>query len=180
MSDNIATARSLHEEYGRKQCWEEQQEPIVSFCCDDGATCGFPFFHLSVARLTDYLLSLQRPGTVIEIRGPLAGEFYKDFAKHRGLGLKQMASRFYRSRCSRRKSRRRPRFKGGKYCYTVLILQLFGKAETRHEPILARLTNGPLLIWGPREIPCSAGGTILLSGPYICTSAPGNSLRRRS
>ena len=29
MSDNIATARSLHEEYGRKQCWEEQQEPIA-------------------------------------------------------------------------------------------------------------------------------------------------------
>jgi len=88
MSDNIATARSLHEEYGRKQCWEEQQEPIVSFCCDDGATCGFPFFHLSVARLTDDLLSLQWPGAVIEIRGPLAGEFYKDFAKHRGTWIK--------------------------------------------------------------------------------------------
>ena len=88
MSDNISTARSLHEEYGWKQCWEEQQEPIVSFCCDDGATCGFPFFHLSVARLTDDLLSLQWPGAVIEIRGPLAGEFYKDFAKHRGTWIK--------------------------------------------------------------------------------------------
>src|SRR5271165_3414127 len=88
MSDNIATARSLHEEYGRKQCWEEQQEPIVSFCCDDGAICGFPFLHLSVARLTDDLLSLQWPGAVIEIRGPLAGEFYKDFAKHRGTWIK--------------------------------------------------------------------------------------------
>src|SRR5260370_35305982 len=66
---------------GRKQCWEEQQEPIVSFCCDDGATCGFPFFHLSIARLTDDLLSLQWPGAVIEIRGPLAGRFFKDFDK---------------------------------------------------------------------------------------------------
>src|SRR5260370_42695863 len=81
MSDNIATARSLHEEYGRKQCWEEQQEPIVSFCCDDGATSGFPVFHLSIARLTDDLLSLQWPGAVIEIRGPLAGEMYKDLTK---------------------------------------------------------------------------------------------------
>jgi hypothetical protein len=34
------------------------------------------------------LLSLQWPGAVIEIRGPLAGEFYKDFAKHRGTWIK--------------------------------------------------------------------------------------------
>src|SRR5438128_2714275 len=28
------------------------------------------------------------PGAVIEIRGPVAGEFYKDFAKHRGTWIK--------------------------------------------------------------------------------------------
>src|SRR5260370_4545340 len=83
MSDNIATARSLHEEYGRKQCWEEQQEPIVSFCCDDGATCGFPVFHFSVERLTDDLLSLQWPVAVIEVRGPLEGGVFIHLSQYR-------------------------------------------------------------------------------------------------
>jgi hypothetical protein len=89
MNDNRAPARSLREQYAKCSCWEERSEPIVSFVCADGVL-GFPFSHLLATRYVEaeQLLTLQWSSVIMEIRGPKALDFYKDFAKGKGTWIK--------------------------------------------------------------------------------------------
>jgi hypothetical protein len=90
MNDKSAPRRSLREEYGgHLACWEERSEPIVSFVCAD-VVWGFPLSHMLAARYVDadQLLTLQWSSAKIEIHGPKALDFYKDFAKGKGTWCK--------------------------------------------------------------------------------------------
>jgi hypothetical protein len=78
-------------DYGQvASCWEESQDPVVSFVLDDGRVFGCPFFHLVDAHYlpaTEQLL-LRWPSGIVEIRGPKALDFYRVFSKGKGTWLK--------------------------------------------------------------------------------------------
>jgi hypothetical protein len=78
-------------DYGRQdECWQESQEPVISFVLDSGEVFGCNFFHLVQAHYspTEQRLLLQWPPVLVEITGPKALDFYKDFAKGKGTWIK--------------------------------------------------------------------------------------------
>jgi hypothetical protein len=78
-------------DYGQQvHCWEEASQSVVSFILDGGQVFGCNFFHLVSAHYlpeTEQLL-LQWPPGIVEITGPKALDFYKDFAKGKGTWIK--------------------------------------------------------------------------------------------
>jgi hypothetical protein len=138
MNDKSAPRRSLREEYGgHLACWEERSEPIVSFVCAD-VVWGFPLSHMLAARYVDadQLLTLQWSSAKIEIHGPKALDFYKDFAKGKGTWCKA----------------------DGKEILSVTFYSANVKKRRSSRPILARLIEGPLpLPSGNRDLETGVG-----------------------
>jgi hypothetical protein len=84
MTEELDMNADLH----GSEAWAPATEPVITFSLDNGRVIGFPFSHLVKAEYSTAGLVLHWPTDMVEITGPKALEFYKDFAKGNGTWVK--------------------------------------------------------------------------------------------